>query len=413
MPQSEQEAHEGAASGVLLIVASSATLHETASFGGPLFLHGLVEQLLGHLGTYSLYTETSSTPVTAPNKGAVSWLCRLENKYYSAKIKAILVQQQEAAQEPLFRESPEAVIFICSHKEQQQLHAARRAMSKGCSHVDEEPEGFIEPPPFMKDTFFGWNGHQQGQEELDPCVQTPRGVTSSWWVRGVPLKFIISLHCNSSKTQQICCSNNNKSSSSSSSSSFNSGGETEVWILGGDVFFEGMELCFTNASSALDLTSSFIHSLLTQQNHRIKKVAEGLQCHMWPGLSRRTAGGSKASGEPRASKGSSDSECGLNESSDKCVSIATPNEEKEEEEKHPDNKKPEDGCWREKDSSGASPAEKNKPLCAVEDAEAFDALAAAMMDLKQKGSLVSSEDRRKTAMRLAAQLASLTMCDED
>ncbi|KAL8269940.1 hypothetical protein Esti_006128 [Eimeria stiedai] len=406
MSGANQDAYEASASGLLLIVSSSAALHEAASFGGSLFLHVLVEQLLGHLGTCSLDIEAKPAGPAASDGDVVSWRCRLENKYYTATIKAFLLQQDESRglkQKPLFRQSPEAVVFICTKREQQLLHDARRALSRSSSQEDGEPERYIDPLPFMKEICFNCRKRQQGEEQVDPLVQTTSSVSSSWWVRDVPLKFIISLHCNQGIIQRTCCSN---------SCSLNDEVETVVWNIGGDVFLEGMELCFTaqampRTAATSKPTEAFITSIISQQNHRLKKVAEGLQCHMWPGLSRR-GGGQKSLSENSPSHGSSQSSCNTSENTSKYIPLANSNKANEEG-RHDEDQKSEDAHCKAKQSNGVSALKKEEPLGSVEDADAFDALAAAMLDLKQRGSSLSLQDRRRTAMRLAAQLAALTI----
>ncbi|KAL8449291.1 hypothetical protein Emag_003675 [Eimeria magna] len=412
MSGANRDAHEASAPGVLLVVASSAALHETAAFGGSVFLHELIEQLLRHLGTCSIDTETKPSGSSSPD-GIISWRCQMDNKYYTAKLRAVLVQQQEAAQgcknELLFHESPEAVVFICSQQEQQQLHDARRALTKTFSQEDGEPEGHIEPLPFMKEIYFDRGKRVQGEDHSDRRVQTASSASSSWWVRDVPLKFLISLHCNQGIHQRNCSSN--------SGSDPDDEVETQVWNIGGDLFFEGMELCFNaqptpRTADTFEPTKASIASMIAQQNHRLKKVAEGLQCHIWPGLSRRGGGRGKGSSEEKPPYGSSESSCSTSEGTSQCIPLVNSNSAKDEG-GHKDSRKSNDTLCEEKSAKNISALKQDEPLGSAKDVEAFDALAAAMLDLKQRGSSVASADRRRTAMRLAAQLASLTMCDEN
>lgn len=400
---------------LMLLIASPAALKEATPLGGSRLLQALAEQLLELLGDCS--HDAGAVPAAvSPTAGRCCWRCNLRTKYYTANIRALMVQQYEPAKiqgdELLLHEPPEAVVFICSADEQQRLHEARRALTKASSQADSDFSGSLEPLPFMQRSFIIQQRqpvHENGQqlERLEPVNSNGN---DDWWVRGVPLKFLISLHCNAS-TQHSCCPNTNNCSTPQASTT---DVETAVWNIGGDVFLEGLELCLVN-SHTLKHSASAAESLdgaapaaygIAQQRHRLRKVAEAMHCHMWPGLSRLST---KASINNDSSCGiimskchSTTSNCNSHSDRKNATGEATAHNTQEV---APQSKK-----W-ESESPRAGNEDEGPNL--VDDAVAFDALAAAMLDLKQRGPLASTKDRRFAAMRLATQLAELTMCDED
>ncbi|KAL8434898.1 hypothetical protein Efla_000709 [Eimeria flavescens] len=377
------------------------------------FLQTLVEQLLSQLGSCSLVTTAKPVDLASSEAASSSWRCQLETKYYTANIRATFVQQQEPVQtdtqESLLHDSPEGVIFICSRAEQQELHETRLALSRLASEADGQPAGLIEPLPFMTRIPVVQKKQQdQKQQQVGGCHFRGTGGGSNWWVRDVPLKFILAVHCNPS-ARWSCCTGSSRSSSASAGD----GVDTVVWNICGDVFLEGMELCFAGrdapaAVASENPTAASLASFVGQQQKRLKKVAEGLQCHMWPGLSRR---GDKRGGSGDINHTAIESRSAINEGKSVCSALKDAKNTIEDG-RHPDTQQI--GHNGEKREHKTDPADREKEDgCSLHDVESFDALAAAMLDLKQRGPPASSEGRRREAMRLAAKLAALTMCDED
>lgn len=397
---------------LLLLVASPAALEEAGPLGGPLVLQVLAEQLLEELGSCSPDTEAGATAAASiAGTKAISWLCDLQTKYYTANIRALLLQLQEPAQtqkpQPLLQEPPEAVVFICSTDEHHDLYEARRrALAKAAAQADGEPEVFLEPLPFMKGNFVVQHQHQQKE-------QSSSGV-SDWWVRRVPLKFIVSLHCNPNGRR---CSGGCSGNLSITSAASEDDVETVVWNIGGDVFLEGLEVCLVGTRTAEHATAAdwagapAAASAVAQQRHRLQKLAQALHCHMWPGLSRIST---KTNGNSSRTKSSRTNNIhdGDSEMTRPCNAVGVGGSAAGER-RHCVTQDMRVFQSGRRESEGLQAEEKDEGVTAPDDVEAFDALAAAMLDLKQRGPSVASEGRRHAAMRLAAQIAALTMCDEE
>ncbi|XP_026190354.1 uncharacterized protein LOC34619229 [Cyclospora cayetanensis] len=419
---------------LLVVVASSAALEEATPLGGPLLLQTLTEQLLLQLGSCLPDDGTGRSGVLCEEaQGCKSWRCCLRTKYYTAQVRALLVHPQLRSQAEPPTESqrickneqgldrderqrqdngsreegnftplaaPEAVVFVCSSDEHHELLARRHVVANAAERTTEGKQQPLQPLPFMmKNILLQQHDLQQQQHQhTQSDGQEVNPETSEWWVRNVPLKFLLSVHCDrNSRSCSFDCS---------TSSPIDHEVDTAVWIFGGDVFLEGMELCLVcrgaNSNSHAASPSpphKFAADAVSRQQHRLQKIAESLQYHMWPGLTRIksvTESGSKdrssvfgrAVNDRRGSGNSNveDPAQGLEGGASRLVPDVS-------EEAH--NNAHEEGQH------------------STDDAEVFDALTAAMLDLKQKGPHVSSKGRRQAAMRLASQLAALTMCDED
>lgn len=403
---------------LLLLVASPSALQEASVLGGSIFLNKLAEQLLDHLGSRSSDEGTVNAEPPSSGLKTFSWGCQLRTKYYVAQIRACMVQQQASTgtqeQDAWLIEPPEAVVFICSRAEQDQLHQARDTLVKISSQTGSEPAAVIEPLAFMKQSFVRPGKHRKPAVLQKEKACADGNSLNDWWVRDVPLKFILSLHCTSSG-QRGCCSDssiNSTSNDKSESLISNSGGDTVVWNIGGDVFLEGLEICFVGERTSSPAIGSSLAdaeeaaaTAIAQQSHRLRKIAEALHCHMWPGLSRLITVEDKTSRGNCISTVSSDDTSSTTANGTVIDATSEKNIGHQSAQRSASQPQGDLGGFQQKDDLEGP--------CAVMDAESFDALAAAMLDLKQRGPAVASKDRRHAAMMLASRLAALTMCDED
>ncbi|CDJ61002.1 hypothetical protein, conserved [Eimeria maxima] len=457
---------------LLLIAVSPAAAAEVSPWGGNVLLQHLALHLLQQLGSVPVKeTAEESLDKTSDCEAihVASWRCCIRNKYYSAPLRAVMLQlplQQQKQHQPQVKQQragtystgeesaattegippseketlggvqrassfslpPEAVVFVCSKSERDKLLAARRLLEGEWGDSCSSRSKLLQPLQCMLSTPLAEEKQQQQQyRHQQTRGEDEVGDTDNWWVRDVPLKFILFVHCSSSNSISTWgCDRCSRGTAVLAGR-----GETEVWVFLGDVFIEGIELCLSpkaGASAASDAApasdtasaeAAAAAAVPQRQQRRLCVVAEALQCHLWPGM-KKCNSQSNSSGRESGSSSNSNSSSNCN-SSNSNSSNGNSSISMGGEGGQPSEQQQVDGASgaavhagpREKTTVSAAPAAVAAPASAEAEMEEWDALAAAMLHLKHKGPSVSSQGRRDKAMYLASQLAALCRCDDD
>ncbi|CDI81082.1 hypothetical protein, conserved [Eimeria acervulina] len=468
---------------LLLLVVSPAAAAEVAPWGGNALLRQVAQQLLQQLGSVPVQETAEETLEATRDEETVrltSWRCSIRNKYYSAPIRAVMLQlplqqqeqqqqqpqpkqpqlqqlhqQQEeeqcaaakpaseacsaAAEETPLRkketleaaETPEkcrlpaeAVVFICSKQERDKLLATRRLAEAEDEDRHPNSSRLLLPLHCMRNWPVAKQQQQQQQQEQQEMREGEEtGDTDDWWVRDVPLKFIVFIHCStSSYSSSWGCSRCSRGSAVLAGN-----GETEVWLFLKDVFIEGVELCLNTkeAAAASSDAAAAAAAVPERQQQRLRAVAEALQCHMWPGLTKCSSNITSSS-----SNSNSNNSCSSSNGSSSNSTSMKRGEQQSEQQQGVDTsaaastagaaagvrERPREGPAVPKAApAAAASASASATTTAATEAEMeeWESLAAAMMQLKHSGSSVSSQSRRHKAMYLASQLAALSRCDDE